>query len=382
VADTPMLSVHMMVRNGEEVVERAIRSLGRLPDTEVVLVDCASTDSTVEFASEACADEGYDFRSVAVPASLFFLDAHETFHHSTGVSHSGESVLGDWARARNFGLDQCLGRWILKLDADDVCSEPDKLSALLLDILPKWPAAWMLACPYWVERSEPREIDFRVGYTRLWKNTAMIRFKEVCHENVDHLRTGDGPTMWYFNLADGPIFVDKRDCPERSVRPEHLYFKVLLREWERLEDACKRPSNHLVLYLAEEAVTACPELTVEVLASQSPRGDLRALCPADQAWAAFSLGRSFERLGERSLALAHYLRATDLGHVRSALYAAVLRGREFPHGKLRLDEAIRINVDLAAHYPRAASASEIIRARDPDCRSLVVGSQNITEGGN
>jgi glycosyltransferase involved in cell wall biosynthesis len=367
------LSAHMMVRDGATVVSRAIRSLGMIRDCEVCLVDCLSRDHTTHNAEQACADMEFQLRTVVLDESLFFRDSRDLFRHSLKGIFTGEPILRDWSLARNLGLSACRGQYVLKLDADDVCAEPEKLPALL-DYLDTHPGVSYVACPYEVMRSaaevRPGEsaVDYRVGYTRLWRNVKEARFREVCHENVDHAHRDD-PSL-FLNAADGPLFCDRRDAPERQVRPDHLYFKTLLAELERADVAGDQVSDHLLLYLAEEAVVPAPEVVLEVLNRFRRR---QSASQDDCVWAAFTEGRVREILGDVEGAAMSYEHAAACGMVRARLYRDVMCRRD-PLGEDLLRTSVVLNQAQSSRYPRAASASELCRATRPDCDSLMTPS--------
>ncbi len=91
--ERPILSICMIVKNEEAVLERALASTAGL-GAEVVVVDTGSTDRTVAIAQ-------------AFGASV---------HHFTWIS--------DFAAARNFAFACATGTWMFVLDADEVLA-PD-----------------------------------------------------------------------------------------------------------------------------------------------------------------------------------------------------------------------------------------------------------------
>lgn len=98
---TPLITILMPVHNGAEHLLEALQSLleQSLEDFELLLVDDASTDNSV-----ALAESIHDPR-------LRILRSQER------VRLSG---------ALNLGLDQAQGRYIARMDADDLC-HPDRL---------------------------------------------------------------------------------------------------------------------------------------------------------------------------------------------------------------------------------------------------------------
>ncbi len=84
------LSVVIMTMNEEKVIARCLESV-KWAD-EVILVDDASTDRTIEIA------RGYT-------QNILFADSHGAFENN-----------------RNLGIDKAQGEWILSVDADEVIS--------------------------------------------------------------------------------------------------------------------------------------------------------------------------------------------------------------------------------------------------------------------
>lgn len=98
----PLLSVCMIVRDEEQRLPAALRSVEGLAD-EVVVVDTGSTDGTRALAEEH------------------------------GCRVLGHPWSGDFSAARNVALQAAEGQWCLTLDADEVlrCEEGFDLRALL-----------------------------------------------------------------------------------------------------------------------------------------------------------------------------------------------------------------------------------------------------------
>ena len=99
----PLLSVCMIVKDEEQVLADALRSVEGLAD-EVLVYDTGSTDRTREIAAE---------------------------HGARVVEGFWDDHFGD---ARNRALAHCHGRWALIVDADDVVeADPAELRAALAD---------------------------------------------------------------------------------------------------------------------------------------------------------------------------------------------------------------------------------------------------------
>lgn len=95
-----LLSIGLIVKNEEKYLDECLNALQPLMkaiDSELVIVDTGSTDRTVEIAKKYT-DKVYFFE-----------------------------WINDFAAARNFGLDRCVGKWFMFLDADEVLLDSSEL---------------------------------------------------------------------------------------------------------------------------------------------------------------------------------------------------------------------------------------------------------------
>lgn len=88
----PFVSVCMIVKNEEKVIERCLSSVAHLVD-EVIIVDTGSTDLTKEIAAK-------------FTSNIYHFD-----------------WISDFSAARNFAASKASGEWILVLDADEYVDE-------------------------------------------------------------------------------------------------------------------------------------------------------------------------------------------------------------------------------------------------------------------
>jgi len=88
----PFISLCMIVKNEEKVLDRCLSSVANFID-EIIVVDTGSTDSTKEIASRYT-NNVYDFE-----------------------------WINDFSAARNFAASKASGEWILVLDADEYVDE-------------------------------------------------------------------------------------------------------------------------------------------------------------------------------------------------------------------------------------------------------------------
>lgn len=148
-----LLSVCIIVKDEEEHLERCLNSVLPVAD-EIVVVDTGSTDRTVEIAESLGA---------------------RVYHYPWD---------GSFANARNFGLEQATGEWILWIDADEVLEEQDHS---LLEPTLRSAAENILLVKllnyYGEDRRDPGSL-FSVAHHRLFRNGKGIRFQNRIHERL------------------------------------------------------------------------------------------------------------------------------------------------------------------------------------------------------
>lgn len=142
------LSVCLIVKNEERFLGKCLRSVEGLAD-EILVVDTGSTDRTVEIAR---------LHGARVDSFVW---------------------CDDFSAARNAGLEQARGDWILILDADEELSPEDH--AVLLEAVrgESNHLLWRLRC---IQELEGRRYQ---GYVpRLFRNAPGIWFEDPIHESV------------------------------------------------------------------------------------------------------------------------------------------------------------------------------------------------------
>ncbi len=145
------LSLCMVLRNEEGNLERCLDSVRGLVD-ETIAVDTGSTDATVEIA----------------------------IRNGARVAHFDFTRV-DFAAARNHGLEQAAGRWILVLDADEVI---DPTGARVVKALIEQgtnAGSFLERHNFSVDCAVPKR-DYVV---RLFPNRKEYRFRGRVHETVD-----------------------------------------------------------------------------------------------------------------------------------------------------------------------------------------------------
>lgn len=140
-----LLSAALIVKNEERYLADCLASIQDLVD-EFVIVDTGSTDATPDIARQFGA---------------------RLFHYPWS---------GDFSAARNFGLEQLRGDWVLYVDADERLRPADYGAVRALLGNPECIGAHVQlhprpgVTPYWV--------------LRLFRNHPLIRFRGLIHENM------------------------------------------------------------------------------------------------------------------------------------------------------------------------------------------------------
>lgn len=139
----------MITKNEENCITSCINSVRHLID-EIVVVDTGSTDHTVD-------------RALKVGAKVF----HYTWQ-------------GDFAKARNFAIEQATGDWILVLDADEIVAyvSLEKFQELLSDSRIE---GYLIDIESCIGNGEEKIFDQVV---RLFRNKEKYRFWGAIHEQV------------------------------------------------------------------------------------------------------------------------------------------------------------------------------------------------------
>jgi glycosyltransferase involved in cell wall biosynthesis len=145
------LSLCMIVRNEERTLPRCLDAVRSLC-AELVIVDTGSTDMTPEIAS------GYGAK----------------------VSHFDFTFV-DFAAARNHGLKQANGEWILVLDADEIL-QSESLPVIEELLSRNENAGYYLRRVNHHGNSEKTTTDYAV---RLFPNRSDYRYRGRVHETID-----------------------------------------------------------------------------------------------------------------------------------------------------------------------------------------------------
>ena len=174
------VSLCMIVKNEEDVLERCLKSVADLVD-EIILVDTGSTDRTREIAARFT-DQVFDF-----PWQDDFSAArNESFSHAS--------------------MDYCM--W---LDADDILLEADQKAFLALKETLE-PTVSVVMAPYHTGFDESGHVTFSYYRERLIKNRAGMVWEGAVHEAV-----APSGTVHYADFAVTHHKLHPSD-PDRNLR--------------------------------------------------------------------------------------------------------------------------------------------------------------------
>ena len=375
------LSVHMLVLNAAGVIERALRSVAIAAD-EICIVDTGSSDGTPEIVKYLASDLGrLDVRCIRLNPDthpwLYFKDEPSAWKRPVPGRFTGLPILRDWAAARNLGLAECQGDWILKLDADDECMTPSGLLKAVQQLAVR-PSIDYLVCPYEImsvipinDYLHPTGIEMITYQDRLWRNKSSIRFHLSLHERLLGRGTlPGGKTNWLLSAA-GLRFRDWRDSTGLGVRIAHRNFKVLLAEYERRASRGEQMDPTSLYDMGGEVIDVDPVFALELFEEvregfmQDPM--MAALWHRDvarahlanhdpgQARRSYQAGLGFQpHMAVLQLGLGLVEAEMGIGSWRTTLGAAVKRA----------DEAARFDIYL----PDLARAQGLLRTKTPETR--------------
>lgn len=146
-----LLSLCMICKNEEKMLERCLRSVQGVVD-EIIVVDTGSTDKSKEIARK-CGATVLDYR-----------------------------WINDFAAARNVGLEKANGKWILFLDADEELHYEDKEKLRKL-VLQGETHGYFLKVLNLVGGATREGID-TCPVLRVFRNHKNIRFEGRVHEQI------------------------------------------------------------------------------------------------------------------------------------------------------------------------------------------------------
>jgi tetratricopeptide (TPR) repeat protein len=357
------VSLCMIVKDEEAMLPRALAAVAEFVD-ELIVVDTGSTDRTVEIA------ESFGAR---------------VLHHEWD---------GDFAAARNVGLDVATSDWLLYLDADEVLVEGDgpRLRELLGHT---WREGIFLT-----ETNHVGELEdgaaVQHNALRLFKNRSEYRFEGRVHEQFAHKLPSLPERIAYtqVRIEHFGYLGAVRDAKEKSRRnlellerqiaegvdTPFLHFNLgseraaggdvagslvhFARAWEKLADDPERTEHGYF-----------PSLCARLVKALNANGrHQEAIAQADQILAelegftdlVLEQAMAYRGLGDQDAAIAHFERCIGMGDAPSRFSATVGAGTFHARNLLaetyidvgRLADAEVQLQHVLEHYPAFIGAVE------------------------
>jgi glycosyltransferase involved in cell wall biosynthesis/2-polyprenyl-3-methyl-5-hydroxy-6-metoxy-1,4-benzoquinol methylase len=148
------VSVCMIVKNEEDYLSRCLKSVNDIAD-EIIIVDTGSTDDS-KYIAEKFTDKIYDLE----------------WCESDG--------LGDFSRARNYGVEKAVGDYIFYIDADEELTNPKHVFKFIYsDFYNATLLKQMQVCSR--DRLDALSVVSDESHPRLFKNNG-IKFTGIIHE--------------------------------------------------------------------------------------------------------------------------------------------------------------------------------------------------------
>ncbi|TQR46795.1 glycosyltransferase [Paenibacillus popilliae] len=150
---SPTLSICLIARNEEDVIARCLQSIKPIAD-EIIVVDTGSTDRTIEICQE--------FGATVL--------RHEWQDH--------------FSLARNYGLEQASGEWIMWMDADEEMDVDDRQTMKnLLPTLDK--DIYSIHLVNYIGATVQANESFHIAHARLFRNHKGFKFQFSIHETLN-----------------------------------------------------------------------------------------------------------------------------------------------------------------------------------------------------
>ncbi|MGG0263136.1 glycosyltransferase [Bacillus mycoides] len=150
----PTISLCMVVKNEEKNITTCLKSVKDIID-EIIIVDTGSIDKTVEICE-------------TFNAKIFCIEWNNSF-----------------SDARNFGLKQAKGDWILWLDADEEMNLEDSKHLKKFIVQLKDEKVLSIHLINYIGEQKDAYQTFHTTHTRLFKNNEGFRFIYNIHETLN-----------------------------------------------------------------------------------------------------------------------------------------------------------------------------------------------------
>lgn len=199
-AEKPMLSVCMIVRDEEKILPRCLKSVKDIVD-ELIVVDTGSKDNTISVAK--------DFG-----AKVYYFQWND-----------------DFAAARNESLKYAKGDWIFQIDADEELLQ-SSISPLKKAMLNPWGLVYIITCDNGSNSGAERFV--KVG--RLFRSHPSVRYSRAYHETVSssayeliaqepQWQVLDEPRIIIHHSGYEPYEMQRQEKRERAIRIMESYLR-------------------------------------------------------------------------------------------------------------------------------------------------------------
>ena len=257
VAEQPIVSIIMPVKNGEETIEQAVQSIQKqnFQNWELVVVDDTSTD-----------------RTISIVQRLRYHDRRVRLLQNPGAGVSA---------ARNHGLDEARGQYIAFLDADDTYLH--RALELRVEALDKYPAWTAVFCEVEVTDEKLRPLNWQLGKKQritfkdfygnpLHINGVMVRQKQLVDVRFDTTLANGEDWLFLSQIArSGTVFHKVHGCSatyrqhtQSTVRQDFVQHEQALVHVIDLifgqDPACPNPAPEYAKGLGKVRI---PEIIVE-----------------------------------------------------------------------------------------------------------------------
>lgn len=283
----------MIVRNEEKLVGQCLKSVADVAD-ELIVVDTGSTDETIPIA------------------------------RSFGAKVIEHPWSDDFSEARNVGLDQASGRWILFLDADErlVSEDIPQLRKVLKKPVHR---AYFLTIVNLYGENEESASEHTFPSVRLFRNLPEVRFTGRIHETIMPAKKGETAGLLPVRIMHYGRLASVNKGKRKSERNMRLIELAAQDGDEPVHNRFLEANELLAASRYEEALPIYEQLFQEM---KDLRSDNLPGVILDIIRCLESLGRVAESQKWIEIGLAHFPDYTDLEYLRGLAYLKANRYKQ------------------------------------------------------
>jgi glycosyltransferase involved in cell wall biosynthesis len=290
----PTISLTMIVRDVEAIIGHCLDSCVPFVN-EVIIVDTGSTDRTKQVIyNKAPHAKILDYNENTHPEA-FLLDVAETWPEiKLPGPFTSKKLLANFGGARQLGLDQATGDYVLWLDSDDVLMGGEKLQELIAQLAAEGCETAML--PYEYETDARDNVTCLLVRERLWKRRPEVVWCQPIHEVAC-------PT---FAPKISALVKVRHKRGKYGIAPQfHLRNLKVLLHWFRGKDE-ETVDPRMLFYLAMEESWLLPEAAIDHYDKYCEKSG----SDEERAKARLYAGVIHEKAGRMPEAMAEYAMAT------------------------------------------------------------------------